>query len=113
MAYQGGGRGLPVEKIDALRRWVHPDLEPGTTILFDLAPEVAERRLDAHREKDRFEREARDFFVRVRTRYLRLATDEPERFRLIDGARTVSEIPSFARRTACNTLWLKEIQLIL
>ena len=43
IAYQGGGRGLPRDRIDVLRAWVHPGLEPGTTILFDLDPEIAKR----------------------------------------------------------------------
>jgi len=91
-AYQGGGRGLATGRIAALRDWVHPDLGPCLTVLYDLAPEIAEQRLDATRDKDRFENEARDFFVRVRSTYLRMAADEPERFRLVDGARSIAEI---------------------
>jgi len=91
-AYQGGGRGLATGRIAALRDWVHPDLGPSLTVLFDLAPEIAQQRLDATRDKDRFENEARDFFVRVRSTYLRMAADEPERFRLVDGARSIAEI---------------------
>jgi dTMP kinase len=92
MAYQGGGRGLPIEKIEALRRWVHPDLEPGATILFDLAPEIAKARLDATRDKDRFEQETDAFFVRVRDAYLRMAAAEPERYHLVDGSKSVMEV---------------------
>lgn len=92
VAYQGGGRGLARERIEALRRWVHPGLEPALTILFDLAPEIAERRLEASRDRDRFEREGRAFFEKVRSAYLRLAGDEPNRFAVLDGAETVSEL---------------------
>lgn len=91
-AYQGGGRGLAADKIEALRAWVHPALEPATTLLFDLAPEIAHQRLEATRDKDRFEREARDFFIRVRTDYLRRASAEPGRFRVLDGSRSVAEL---------------------
>jgi dTMP kinase len=91
-AYQGGGRGLPSSKIDALQKWVHPDLEPGLTILFDLAPEIARRRLDAARDQDRFERESGDFFVRVRNTYLALVAAEPLRFAVIDSSQSVSDI---------------------
>src|SRR5512135_15340 len=35
-AYQGGGRGLAREKIEALEQWVHPALQPDLTLLFDL-----------------------------------------------------------------------------
>ena len=93
VAYQGGGRELAAAKIDALcATWVHPALEPATTVLFDLAPEIARQRLDATRDKDRFEMEAGDFFGRVRSAYLRLASAEPDRFRLVDGAKSVSEV---------------------
>lgn len=91
-AYQGGGRGLALDKIETLRAWVHPTLEPAKTLLFDLAPEVAQQRLEATRDKDRFELEARDFFVRVRANYLRRASAEPARFSVLDGSRTVKEI---------------------
>lgn len=91
-AYQGAGRGLAAEKIATLRAWVHPHLEPGLTLLFDLDPAVAKARLDAARDKDRFEQEAQAFFDRVRAEYLRLAADEPDRFVVIDGAQTVNQI---------------------
>ena len=91
-AYQGGGRGLATAKIEALRAWVHPHLEPSMTVLFDLAPEIAQQRLDATRDKDRFESEARDFFVRVRSAYLRMAGAEPHRFRIIDGVKSIAGI---------------------
>jgi dTMP kinase len=91
-AYQGAGRGEPRAKIDALRAWVHPHLEPGLTLLFDLDPASAQKRMDASRDKDRFEREALDFAGRVRAQYLRLADAEPDRYHVIDGARSVSDI---------------------
>ena len=92
LAYQGGGRGLDAERIQTLSRWVHADLEPGTTILFDLDPDVARRRRDATRDGDRFEQEPDAFFRRVRDTYLRLAAEQPARFRQIDGAQTISKI---------------------
>jgi dTMP kinase len=92
IAYQGGGRGLPREKLEALRDWVHPDLEPGTTLLFDLAPEIAKARLDATRDKDRFEQESDAFFVRVRSAYLGLAAEDPSRYRVLDGSKPVTEL---------------------
>ena len=91
-AYQGGGRGLPRERIDALREWVHPDLEPGLTLLFDLDAQIAQQRLQGSRKPDRFEREALDFSKRVRGEYLRLASEEPDRDRIIDGAQSIAQI---------------------
>ena len=92
MAYQGGGRGLAADRIDALRAWVHPALEPSTTVLFDLAPDIAHRRIGATRERDRFERETAEFFVRVRDAYLRSAAAEPDRYRVVDGAASVNDV---------------------
>ena len=92
VAYQGGGRGLAVERIEALRAWVHPHLEPSLTLLFDLAPEIARARLDATRDKDRFEREAGDFFERVRAAYLAAAAADRPRFVVLDGAESVEEL---------------------
>ncbi len=91
-AYQGGGRGLPRARIAALREWVHPDLEPGLTLLFDLDAETAQQRMQGSREPDRFEREALDFSKRVRGEYLRLAADEPDRYQAIDGSQSISQI---------------------
>jgi dTMP kinase len=84
-AYQGGGRGVPREKIAALADWVHPGLTPDLTLLFDLPRDVAAGRLAGSRELDRFEIELTDFHERVRAEYLRLARAEPARFRVIDA----------------------------
>ncbi len=99
VAYQGAGRGMPIARIEALRAWVHPALEPRLTLLFDLAPEIARQRLDATRDKDRFEREAQDFFVRVRTAYLRLADEEPARFVVLDGSGSIDHIREILEKT--------------
>jgi dTMP kinase len=85
-AYQSGGRGVPAADVEALERWVHPDLQPDLTFLFDVAPEVAARRLSGARAADRFEAEQRDFFARVRAVYLERARRFPARFVVLDGA---------------------------
>ena len=91
-AYQGGGRGLSREKLEILAHWVHPQLEPDLTILFDVPLEVARARLDATRELDRFEREKADFFNATRNEYLRRAAEFPQRFRVIDSTRSILDI---------------------
>jgi len=85
-AYQSGGRQLPAADVESLERWVHPDLVPDRTILVDIAPEVAARRLAAARSADRFESEQTAFFARVRAAYLARAAQAPERFVVLDGA---------------------------
>lgn len=91
-AYQGGGRGLPLEKLRQLETWVHPRLQPDLTVLFDVSPDIAQKRLEAVRSPDRFEREKAGFFNRVRTEYLRRAGEFPGRFRIIDSSRPIGEI---------------------
>lgn len=98
-AYQGGGRGLPLEKIAALERWVHGNLQPDVTLLFDLPPDVAGRRVAATgNAPDRFEREAEDFFRRVRGVYLERAGSSAGRIRIIDASRPIAEIQSELER---------------
>lgn len=92
-AYQSGGRGLPVEKFRALEAWVHPDLQPDLTFLFDLPPEVAAQRLARGRElADRFESEQRDFFERVRNAYIERAEASAGRIAVIDSAREIQTV---------------------
>lgn len=92
-AYQGGGRGLPRERIEVLEAWVHPGLQPDLTLLFDLSPEIAVQRLARTGEApDRFEREQQQFFARVREAYLDRASRNPSRIRIIDAAQTIDVI---------------------
>ncbi len=91
-AYQGGGRKLSLDKLEALEKWVHPHLQPDLTLLFDVPLDVARARLDATRELDKFEREKADFFEATRTEYLRRAAQFPERFRVIDSTQAISSI---------------------
>lgn len=90
LAYQGGGKGLPVDRLKALARWVHPGLIPDLTILIDVPVELASQRLRAQaRDADRFEREPTEFFKRVRDQYLALAAAEPSRWAVVNGARSL------------------------
>ncbi|HJV51164.1 MAG TPA: dTMP kinase [Noviherbaspirillum sp.] len=91
-AYQGGGRKLPLHKLEALEQWVHPHLQPDLTLLFDVPLDVARARLDAAREPDKFEQEKADFFEATRNEYLRRAAEFPQRFRVIDSTRSIPAI---------------------
>lgn len=86
-AYQGAGRGAPLERIAWLEAWVHGDLQPDRTYLFDLDPALAAQRR-ATRAPDRFEAEDTAFFERVRQGYRRRAAADPGRFRILgsDGS---------------------------
>lgn len=87
-AYQVGGRGLAEDKFRALEAWVHPGFQPDVTFLFDLPAEVAAGRVAQGTDRpDRFEREQAEFFERVRAAYLRRATTDGQRFRIIGADR--------------------------
>jgi dTMP kinase len=92
-AYQGGGRGLDWKKLEDLAQWVLGDLQPDLTLLFDAPVEIAQQRLHAATANpDRFEQEQAAFFEKVRSAYLRIATENPDRVRLIDATQTPNEI---------------------
>jgi dTMP kinase len=91
-AYQGGGRGLDLRKMEALEHWVHPHLQPDLTLLFDLPTAVARARLDATRSLDKFEQEQTDFFTACRNEYLRRAAQFPERIVVIDSTQSIAAI---------------------
>jgi len=85
-AYQGAGRGVPRELIEALAAAVHGDCWPQCTLLLDLPVNVGLQRARARNgEVDRFEQEEGAFFERVRNAYRQRAVDEPRRFCLIDA----------------------------
>lgn len=92
-AYQGGGKGVAAEFIAHLAQVSHDGLMPDRTLVFDCPYEVSRERLDrTGRAPDRFERENREFFERVRQAYLGLARTDPERIRIIDATGSVDDI---------------------
>jgi dTMP kinase len=95
-AYQGGGHGVPVERIRELEQWVHGDCRPDLTYLFDVPPAVSHARLrlaqSEGRELDKFENEAGAFFERVRAAYRARAAGDPRRFRVIDSTRPLPDV---------------------
>jgi len=90
-AYQGFGRGLPVDEVEAIHHFTVNGVIPDLTLLLDLEIEtgferIAQRFLELGESADRFEQEERDFHERVRDGYLALAEAEPERFRIVNAA---------------------------
>jgi dTMP kinase len=85
-AYQGGGRGIPVETIAVLEKWVHADLQPDFTILLDLPVEIGMRRAKGRSNLDRFESEEFHFFEKVRECYLQRAKKYAARYRIVNSS---------------------------
>jgi dTMP kinase len=98
MAYQGGGRGIPVERLAVLEAWTHSEFQPDLTLLFDVPAEVGAQRIVQHHGPDKFEREAREFHQRVRAAYLARAAADPGRFRVIDGTQSMEAVRSAIER---------------
>jgi dTMP kinase len=87
VAYQGAGNGVSSDLISRLAEAAHPGLKPDLTLIFDCPYEISSQRLaKSGRILDRFEREDRAFFDRVRSAYLALAKAEPKRIRVIDAS---------------------------
>jgi dTMP kinase len=91
-AYQVAGKGVPAQLVDSLAAIAHPGLVPDRTLVFDCPYDTAAKRLTASGKKlDRFEREDRAFFERVRGAYLARAKAEPARVRVIDATASLSD----------------------
>jgi dTMP kinase len=91
-AYQGGGRGISVDKIASLEQWVQGNLRPDYTILLDAPVEVGMERASKRGQLDRIEREQQQFFEAVRAAYLTRAKQNKERFRVIDASQPLESV---------------------
>jgi dTMP kinase len=91
-AYQGGGRGIALQKIATLETWVQGNLRPDATLLFDLDAEIGLKRTQKRGAADRFEEEAIDFFNAVRKQYLQMAQDAPQRYHIIQAQYDLSTV---------------------
>lgn len=91
-AYQGGGRGVPAERIALLENLVQGEVRPDRVILLDAPVETGMTRARHRGELDRFEREAVDFFQRIRDAYLERAAADPERYQVVDAGRSLDEV---------------------
>ncbi len=109
-AYQGGGRGIPMETIDELANWVHGETWPDLTLLLDAPVEVGIARAGNRSAPDRFEREQLDFFARVRECYLQLAVSEPGRFVVVDTTRRLDEVNAEVAKLAGRFLVANNIK---
>lgn len=93
LAYQGAGKGVSAELIELLAEMSHPGLRPDRTLIFDCPYDIALDRLrGAGKPLDRFERESRTFFDKVRDAYLYRARVEPQRVRIIDASKPLDKV---------------------
>lgn len=95
IAYQGAGRGIGVEEVANINRFATENLTPDLTLYLDVDAQVGLNRIgskESKREKDRLELEAISFHNRVRSAYLKLLEDNPERIYLIDASQSMEAV---------------------
>ena len=102
-AYQGGGRGIDISKIDNLVNLLNIPL-PHLTLLFDLSPDIALERAKNRSELDRFEQESLAFHGRIRDEYLRLSELHQERIKIVDSSLNFDQVESQVKETLSNFL---------
>lgn len=92
-AYQGFGRGLPIDSVLSVHKLAIGNTIPDITFIIDIPVSVAVNRKaeKTHQELDRIEVSSNDFFEKVRNGYLSIAKEE-KRFRIIDGTKSIEEI---------------------
>ncbi len=91
-AYQGGGRGIDLEKINSLEQFVQGDLRPDLTLILDIDVKVGLERARQRGELDRFEVESIQFFERVRAAYLSRAEEHPHRYAVVDAGQSLAQV---------------------
>lgn len=90
VAYQGAGRDFPTQLINDVIQIATGGLKPDLTFVFDLNIEESRRRM-SRRYSDRLDTESDAFQMRVREAFKRIAADEPQRVRVLDANRTITE----------------------
>jgi dTMP kinase len=102
-AYQGGGRGLPMQYIEELVLMTHPTTHPTLTFWLDLPVAQALSRVGKRAMAfDRIEQEKIDFFERARAVYAQLALTEPQRIIRLDAALNPDELLQQALKVFFN-----------
>lgn len=104
LAYQGFGRGLPVEELRSLSDWAADGLWPDLVILLDVPAEVAAARLGS--SLDRFEQEGSGFHERVVEGFRTLAANDPGRWLVLDGSAAIAEVAARVRAAVSDRLQL-------
>ena len=91
IAYQGYGRRMDLQFLAGLNQLCTGGLLPDLTLLLDIDPEDAERRRH-HLQPDRLEKNGLDFYWRVRRGYLSIASQEPQRIKVIDASQDMDRV---------------------
>ena len=108
LAYQGAGRGFPETIVNQIIELATGGLKPDLTLFFDLPVQKALLRTDSRtakgEKKNRMDKEAAEFYERVRDAYLKIGKNEPERFRIIDAEGSTDEVKVRVLKIAADFL---------
>lgn len=105
-AYQGGGRQMNVEWIAQLEAMVQGELRPDMTLFLDVPVDIGLQRASQRSEPDRFEREAIDFFERIRSAYQQRAKQFDEQYVVIDSSQVIENVNQALDRALSEHLGL-------
>lgn len=95
-AYQGYGRGLPLDEVRMINEWAIGDTWPDLVVLLTVPAEVTARRM-GKRDLDRFEMAGDDFHARVDQGFAAMAGDDPERWIVVDASGSHDDVTAFIR----------------
>lgn len=94
LAYQGGGRGIGIQKILDINMHATEGFFPDLTLYFDIEPELGLERIakNSSREVNRLDLEKLEFHRKVHETFLELAKKYPNRYRLVDATKSLNEV---------------------
>lgn len=103
LAYQGYGRGLPIDEVRMINEWAVGSTWPDLVILLTVPAQVTERRM-SKRDLDRFEMAGDDFHGRVDRGFAEMAADDPDRWIVVDASGTHENVTAFIRDSVRDRL---------
>ena len=93
IVYQGIANNIPNGEIDKIHAFALKTCEPDLTILIDVPAEIGiKRALERNENNQRFERKGELFHKKIRDGYLKIASSQPDRIKIIDGSQTIEKI---------------------
>ena len=103
LAYQGYGRGLPVDEVRSINEWAIGDTWPDLVVLLTVPDEVTARRM-SKRELDRFEQAGDEFHRRVQSGFAEMAAADPKRWVVVDASGPVDDVSATIRQAVLERL---------
>jgi dTMP kinase len=105
LAYQGYGRGLPLDEVRRINEWAMGEIWPDLVVLLTIPADVTAERM-RRRQLDRFEQAGEDFHARVERGFTAMAAAEPERWAVVDATRPKDDVAAAVRSAVTERLGL-------